>query len=156
MAKGLRSSVKKANRARLRSQVFGPVENARKERLSAKLLETAGQPSASTRDESIIQDDSVNPPVRSDTSSAHFDVSTNAKSTETASEGMETVPSDDALNQATSMDLEPSSKPLSSTQKHHSRTRKPRNTRRGKEQSALVFRVSRKRKGSGIRKRQTL
>ncbi|KAL8809711.1 MAG: hypothetical protein Q9200_003180 [Gallowayella weberi] len=101
MAKGLRSSVKKANRARLRSQVFGPVENARKERLSAKLLETAGQPSASTRDESIIQDDSVNPPVRSDTSSAHFDVSTNAKSTETASEGMETVPSDDALNQAT-------------------------------------------------------
>ena len=44
MAKGLRSSVKKANKARLRSQVFGPIEEARKERLSAKLLEMASQP----------------------------------------------------------------------------------------------------------------
>lgn len=41
MGKGLRSSVKKANKARLRLKVFGPVEKARKERLSAKLLETA-------------------------------------------------------------------------------------------------------------------
>ncbi|KAL8701385.1 MAG: hypothetical protein Q9224_000529 [Gallowayella concinna] len=101
MAKGLRSSVKKANRARLRSQVFGPVENARKERLSAKLLETAGQPSASARDEPMTLDDSVISPIRSDTSSAHFTASSNAKSTETASEGVEMIPSDDALNQIT-------------------------------------------------------
>ncbi|KAI9842522.1 MAG: hypothetical protein M1838_003094 [Thelocarpon superellum] len=46
MAKGLRSSVKKANKAKLRSRVFGPVENARTERLSAKLLELAAEPKA--------------------------------------------------------------------------------------------------------------
>ena len=44
MAKGLRSSVKKANKARLRSEVFSHVEQARKERLSAKLLELAAVP----------------------------------------------------------------------------------------------------------------
>lgn len=41
MAKGLRASSKKANRSLLRQNVFGPVEAARKERLSAKLLELA-------------------------------------------------------------------------------------------------------------------
>lgn len=41
MAKGLRSSTKKANKSKLRSKVFGPVEGARKERLSAKLLDLA-------------------------------------------------------------------------------------------------------------------
>lgn len=44
MAKGLRSSVKKSNRTKLRSRVFEPVENARLERLHKKLLETAQQP----------------------------------------------------------------------------------------------------------------
>ena len=44
MAKGLRSSVKKANKSRLRDRVFGPAEDARKERLSAKLLELAMRP----------------------------------------------------------------------------------------------------------------
>ena len=43
MAKGLRSSVKKANKAKLRSRVFRPVEDARTERLSAKLLELASK-----------------------------------------------------------------------------------------------------------------
>lgn len=32
------------NNSKLRSRVFGPVENARKERLSAKLLEIASKP----------------------------------------------------------------------------------------------------------------
>lgn len=41
MAKGLRSKVKKTNKVRLRSKVFQPVENARTERLSAKLMELA-------------------------------------------------------------------------------------------------------------------
>lgn len=41
MAKGLRSSTKKANKAILRRRVFGPEEDARKERLSMKLLELA-------------------------------------------------------------------------------------------------------------------
>ena len=47
MAKGLRSSKIKANRAGLRSTVFGPTERARKERLSAKLLEIAAKPKPS-------------------------------------------------------------------------------------------------------------
>ena len=44
MAKGLRASVKKNNRNKLRARVFGPVEDARTQRLSAKLLELARQP----------------------------------------------------------------------------------------------------------------
>ncbi|KAF1957551.1 hypothetical protein CC80DRAFT_592798 [Byssothecium circinans] len=44
MAKGLRSSVKKGNRTKLRARVFAPVENARLERIHAKLLETAQLP----------------------------------------------------------------------------------------------------------------
>ena len=43
MAKGLRSSRKKTNNTRLRARVFGPVENARKERLSAKRLALASK-----------------------------------------------------------------------------------------------------------------
>ncbi|KAI1393484.1 uncharacterized protein F4822DRAFT_423952 [Hypoxylon trugodes] len=44
MAKSARSSTRKANNQRLKSKVFGPVESARAERLSAKLLELAAQP----------------------------------------------------------------------------------------------------------------
>lgn len=48
MAKGLRSSTKKTNRTKLRARVFEPVEAARLERLSQKLLETAAQPKPET------------------------------------------------------------------------------------------------------------
>ena len=41
MAKGLRASNKKTNKSNLRTKVFKPVEDARTERLSAKLLELA-------------------------------------------------------------------------------------------------------------------
>ncbi|KAI2630939.1 hypothetical protein GGR54DRAFT_177357 [Hypoxylon sp. NC1633] len=44
MAKSSRASSRKANNQRLKSKVFGPVESARVERLSAKLLELAAQP----------------------------------------------------------------------------------------------------------------
>jgi hypothetical protein len=44
MAKSSRASTKKANSARLKAAVFSPVETARTERLSAKLLELASQP----------------------------------------------------------------------------------------------------------------
>lgn len=44
MAKGLRSTVKKRNRAKLRSTIFGPAADARTERLSAKLQELASRP----------------------------------------------------------------------------------------------------------------
>ena len=36
MAKGLRASSKKRNKSKLREEVFGPVEEARKARLAAK------------------------------------------------------------------------------------------------------------------------
>ncbi|ROW12093.1 hypothetical protein VMCG_00134 [Cytospora schulzeri] len=44
MAKSSRASSTKANHLRLKKGVFGPVEAARNERLSAKLLELASQP----------------------------------------------------------------------------------------------------------------
>ncbi|KAI0180429.1 hypothetical protein GGR52DRAFT_243254 [Hypoxylon sp. FL1284] len=44
MAKSSRASSRKANNQRLKSRVFGPVEEARAERLSARLLELAAQP----------------------------------------------------------------------------------------------------------------
>jgi hypothetical protein len=40
MAKGLRASSERTNRRKLRTNVFGPVEKARAERLHAKLLAT--------------------------------------------------------------------------------------------------------------------
>ena len=56
MAKGLRSSVKKANKAKLRSRVFRPVEDARTERLSAKLLELASKPQTEREKEEKTND----------------------------------------------------------------------------------------------------
>lgn len=44
MAKSSRASTTKANNQLLKAKVFGPVESARQERLSAKLLELASQP----------------------------------------------------------------------------------------------------------------
>ncbi|KAK9423071.1 hypothetical protein SUNI508_04365 [Seiridium unicorne] len=44
MAKSSRASTTKANNQRLKAKVFGPVEQARMERLSAKLLEVAAAP----------------------------------------------------------------------------------------------------------------
>ena len=44
MAKSKRASSIKTNNAALKSKVFGPVETARTERLSAKLMELAAQP----------------------------------------------------------------------------------------------------------------
>lgn len=56
MAKGLRSSTRKANNQRLKKNVFGPVEAARAERLSAKLMELANQPKPQ-RDTEMKTDD---------------------------------------------------------------------------------------------------
>ncbi|KAF2128564.1 hypothetical protein P153DRAFT_293130 [Dothidotthia symphoricarpi CBS 119687] len=62
MAKGLRSSSKKANRTKLRSRVFAPVEKARAERLHAKLLETIQQekPEAAKKSDMDVDKDSTN------------------------------------------------------------------------------------------------
>lgn len=55
MAKGLRSSVKKSNRAKLRTRVFAPVEDARTERLSKKLLELADKPLAKPTEDAEME-----------------------------------------------------------------------------------------------------
>ncbi|PLB49538.1 hypothetical protein P170DRAFT_475829 [Aspergillus steynii IBT 23096] len=52
MAKSVRASVSKRNKAKLRATVFGPAVDARTERLSAKLQELASQPKPSTQDDS--------------------------------------------------------------------------------------------------------
>ena len=57
MAKGLRSSRNKTNNLKLRSKVFGPVEDARKERLSAKLHELASKPNQKTEENAKMIDD---------------------------------------------------------------------------------------------------
>ncbi|KJR86348.1 uncharacterized protein SPSK_02795 [Sporothrix schenckii 1099-18] len=44
MAKSARASSRKNNNQKLKKNVFGPVESARTERLSAKLMELAAQP----------------------------------------------------------------------------------------------------------------
>lgn len=44
MAKSIRASVSKRNRANLRKKIAGPAVDARTERLSAKLQELASQP----------------------------------------------------------------------------------------------------------------
>jgi hypothetical protein len=56
MAKGARASAKKANHQKLKNEVFGPVENARTERLSAKLLELASQPRPKPVKEDILME----------------------------------------------------------------------------------------------------
>lgn len=56
MAKGARASTIKANNSKLKSRVFGPIETARTERLSAKLLELASQPKPKSKDADIMMD----------------------------------------------------------------------------------------------------
>ncbi|OCL06740.1 hypothetical protein AOQ84DRAFT_440637 [Glonium stellatum] len=63
MAKGLRSSVKKAHRTKLRSRVFAPVEDARTERLSAKLLELASQPRPVKTDMDLDEENGITAPL---------------------------------------------------------------------------------------------
>ncbi|KAE8377918.1 hypothetical protein BDV26DRAFT_262691 [Aspergillus bertholletiae] len=57
MAKSVRASVQKRNRAKLRATVFGPVVDARTERLSAKLQELASQPKPSNEENHDISMD---------------------------------------------------------------------------------------------------
>ncbi|RYP72392.1 hypothetical protein DL771_004187 [Monosporascus sp. 5C6A] len=56
MAKSSRASTRKANNRRLKANVFGPVESARAERLSAKLLELASQPKPEVKEVKVVED----------------------------------------------------------------------------------------------------
>lgn len=55
MAKSARASVKKHNKTNLRHRVFAPVEQARNERLNAKLLELASQPKPDQPDQMDLE-----------------------------------------------------------------------------------------------------
>ncbi len=57
MAKGLRSSRNKVNNSKLRSKIFGPVEDERKQRLSAKLLELASKPAGKAEEDAKMVDE---------------------------------------------------------------------------------------------------
>lgn len=56
MAKSSRSSVIKANNRRLKSNVFGPTETARTQRLSEKLLELSRQPKPVQEEKDVSMD----------------------------------------------------------------------------------------------------
>ncbi|KAG9514120.1 hypothetical protein KCU71_g14171, partial [Aureobasidium melanogenum] len=60
MGKGLRSSVNKTNNRKLKKNVFGPVETARTERLSQKLLELASQPKPPKSDMEVEESNGEN------------------------------------------------------------------------------------------------
>ncbi|KAF4302700.1 gpi ethanolamine phosphate transferase [Botryosphaeria dothidea] len=60
MAKGSRSSVRKTNNQALKARVFGPVETARTERLSQKLLELAQQPRPQKNEMDVEKDEPEN------------------------------------------------------------------------------------------------
>lgn len=55
MAKSSRASTVKANNQRLKAKVYGPVEQARRERLSARLLEVAAAPKPPQPEESEMK-----------------------------------------------------------------------------------------------------
>ncbi|CBF70852.1 hypothetical protein AN6497.2 [Aspergillus nidulans FGSC A4] len=60
MAKSVRASVQKRNKAKLRSTVFGPAVDARTERLSAKLQELAAQPKPRAQENSNTVTEATN------------------------------------------------------------------------------------------------
>ncbi|KAK2861105.1 hypothetical protein FQN49_004540 [Arthroderma sp. PD_2] len=81
MAKGLRSSVKKHNKALLRKQVFGPAADARTERLSAKLRELAG----TSKDANMTDVDQSNTDVAEEKSKSDLLVKGNENRTDFSS-----------------------------------------------------------------------
>jgi hypothetical protein len=80
MAKGARASSKKANRTKLRANVFGPVEQARAERLHAKLLETIAQPKPQKAEMETEESESPNQPLP-DTPANFFPANTTDEAT---------------------------------------------------------------------------
>ncbi|KAI0145911.1 hypothetical protein F4776DRAFT_382992 [Hypoxylon sp. NC0597] len=79
MAKSARSSTRKANNQRLKANVFGPIEAARAERLSAKLLELAAQPKPPKPEsnEMKIEDDAGEDEAKIDEDTAAADANDN-------------------------------------------------------------------------------
>lgn len=83
MAKGLRASSERANRRKLRTNVFGPVEKARADRLHAKLLATINSekpapPEKKVDEEGVYSIANTSTP-RTDTKTATADAKDDAK-----------------------------------------------------------------------------
>lgn len=85
MAKGLRSTVKKRNRAKMRTNLYGPADQARTERLSAKLQEIASQP-APLKEKILDMEVDVSESRTSDDVAEAEDVTAGAMDTEGAAE----------------------------------------------------------------------
>ncbi|MCJ1395257.1 major facilitator super transporter protein [Xylographa bjoerkii] len=130
MAKGLRASTKKANRVKLRSRVFGPVEDARTQRLSAKLLELASKPRP-RKDEDVGMEEDA----------AVADPKQPEKHTE--SDPRATQPEEDM-----DIDNNPATARKRHTPKSHTLKR-----RRGKASSSVAFPVYSKGRQVGLRKK---
>ncbi|KAK8201458.1 hypothetical protein BKA81DRAFT_363723 [Phyllosticta paracitricarpa] len=128
MAKSSRSSVKKTNNQKLKKNVFGPVENARAQRLSERLLELAQQPRPA-KDEMEVEKDRESCTLPSHPQSAH---------TETSSEHPESNDARPEETEAAEMELDDEPKPSSSasSKKKAGRVQKKR---RGKATSTIAF-----------------
>jgi hypothetical protein len=63
MARSSRSSAKKFNNQRKAAEIFGPVESARAERLSQRLLDLAKQPKPETSDVEMNVEGTARPAV---------------------------------------------------------------------------------------------
>lgn len=116
MAKGLRASSKKANRTKLRARVFGPVEQARMERLHAKLLETIQQPKPENSQMDTAEDSKL-------VASSHICPPANISPANTAAETTTAANEDDLPKGSSFLTApiprslsDPSSKPLDAAQ----------------------------------------
>ncbi|MCJ1404456.1 hypothetical protein MMC11_007681 [Xylographa trunciseda] len=130
MAKGLRASTKKANRVKLRSRVFGPVEDARTQRLSAKLLELASKPRPAKDEDVRMEEDAA----IADPKQQEKETRSNPESTR-PDEGMD-------------IDDNPTTARKRHTPRPHALKR-----RRGKASSSVAFPVYSKGRPVGLRKK---
>lgn len=130
MAKSARSSTRKTNNQRLKANVFGPIEAARAERLSAKLLELAAQPKPPKPEsnEMKIEDDAGEDEAKIDEDTAAPDANDNSK--KAAIDWILRLIS--SLTSLTAMDID-SVKPISSKRSDKKRIEKR------KKKSKIVF-----------------
>ncbi|MCJ1458366.1 hypothetical protein MMC28_008738 [Mycoblastus sanguinarius] len=144
MAKSLRSSRKKVNKSKLRSNVFGPVENARKERLSTKLLELATNPQSRTEDGSRTMDEAKEPAQQKEAEPDTGPVS--------GEEGKAVSPDIQLLHTAslmhyvptTDMDIGQAKNPSSTAKSISGKLSRVQKRERGKARAAMVFPVYKK------------
>lgn len=170
MAKSLRSSRNKANKSKLRSNVFGPAEIARKERLSAKIIELASK-LQSNREEGMKMADGEKGrrlsemwPRATDISNSRLLVTTH----EIPEEAEAHIPGTEDGRRSlvmtafvarrvntslyiTGMDIDQAKQPSSTTQSTSRSTSRVQKPGRGKARAAMVFPIYRKGKRVGPR-----